>query len=365
MSLSVGIVGLPNVGKSTIFNSMTNAQVASENYAFCTIEPNHGVVCVPDTRMDIITKYVSTEKTIYNTIEFFDIAGLVKGASTGEGLGNKFLSHIRNVDAIIHIVRCFENNDVTHVDGEINPIRDIETINTELILKDIESIEKRIKNVSKTAKSGDAESKKELELLNDMLPDLNNGKMIHDLNIASHQINKLKSLALLTAKPMIYVANIADTDLMNENNIYVKNLTIYLNEKGKELLTLSGAIEMEISSMNINEQKEFLNEYGLKESGLNKMIRYAYKTLNLETFFTAGPKEVRAWSIQKGSTAPEAAGVIHSDFQRGFIKAEVYTIDDLTYYHNENEIKNAGKLRQEGKDYTIKDGDIIFFKFNV
>tara|TARA_B100002052_G_scaffold295367_1_gene321736 strand:- start:20562 stop:21659 length:1098 start_codon:yes stop_codon:yes gene_type:complete len=365
MGLSVGIVGLPNVGKSTIFNSMTNAQVASENYAFCTIEPNHGIVSVPDMRIDKIKEYIPTEKTIYNTIEFFDIAGLVKGASTGEGLGNKFLSHIRNVDAIIHIVRCFENNDVTHVDGDINPIRDIETINTELILKDIESIEKRIKNIAKIAKSGDTESKKELELLNNMLPDLNEGKMIHDLDIDNQQLNQLKSLALLTAKPMIYVANIADTDLMEEDNIYVTNLRTYLSDNKKVLLTLSGAIEMEISSMDVNEQKEFLNEYGLEESGLNKMIRYAYQTLQLETFFTAGPKEVRAWSIRKGSTAPKGAGVIHSDFERGFIKAEVYTINDLIKYKNEIEIKNAGKLRQEGKEYIINDGDIIFFKFNV
>lgn len=365
MGLSVGIVGLPNVGKSTIFNSMTNAQVASENYAFCTIEPNHGIVSVPDMRIDKIKEYIPTEKTIYNTIEFFDIAGLVKGASTGEGLGNKFLSHIRNVDAIIHIVRCFENNDVTHVDGDINPIRDIETINTELILKDIESIEKRIKNIAKIAKSGDTESKKELELLNNMLPYLNEGKMIHDLDIDNQQLNQLKSLALLTAKPMIYVANIADTDLMEEDNIYVTNLRTYLSDNKKVLLTLSGAIEMEISSMDVNEQKEFLNEYGLEESGLNKMIRYAYQTLQLETFFTAGPKEVRAWSIRKGSTAPKGAGVIHSDFERGFIKAEVYTINDLIKYKNEIEIKNAGKLRQEGKEYIINDGDIIFFKFNV
>ena len=365
MSLSVGIVGLPNVGKSTIFNSMTNAQVASENYAFCTIEPNHGVVLVPDTRIDTIKKYITTEKTIYNTIEFFDIAGLVKGASTGEGLGNKFLSHIRNVDAIIHIVRCFENGDVTHVDGDIDPIRDIETINTELLLKDIESIEKRIKTIEKIAKRGDAEAKSELNLLNNMLPDLNEGKMIHDLQIEHSELEKLKSLALLTAKPMIYVANISDEDLINPDNTYLNNLRTYLEEQGKIMITLSGEIEMEISSMDINEQKDFLKEYGLEESGLNKMIRNAYKTLQLETFFTAGPKEVRAWSIKRGSTAPEAAGVIHTDFQRGFIKAEVYTINDLIEYNDENEIKNAGKLRQEGKDYIVKDGDVIFFKFNV
>ena len=365
MSLSVGIVGLPNVGKSTIFNSMTNAQVASENYAFCTIEPNHGVVLVPDTRIDTIKKYIATEKTIYNTIEFFDIAGLVKGASTGEGLGNKFLSHIRNVDAIIHIVRCFENGDVTHVDGDIDPIRDIETINTELLLKDIESIEKRIKTIGKIAKSGDPEAKSELNLLNNMLPDLNEGKMIHDLQIEHSDLEKLRSLALLTAKPMIYVANISDNDLTNPDNTYLNNLRTYLEAQGKIVITLSGAIEMEISSMDINEQKDFLKEYGLEESGLNKMIRNAYKTLQLETFFTAGPKEVRAWSIQRGSTAPEAAGVIHTDFQRGFIKAEVYTINDLIEYNDENEIKNAGKLRQEGKDYIVKDGDVIFFKFNV
>ena len=365
MSLSVGIVGLPNVGKSTIFNSMTNAQVASENYAFCTIEPNHGIVMVPDTRIETIKEYITTEKTIYNTIEFFDIAGLVKGASTGEGLGNKFLSHIRNVDAIIHIVRCFKNEDVTHIDGDINPIRDIETINTELLLKDIESIDKRIKNIAKIVKGRDKDSKKELELLEKILQDLNKGNMIHDLKLDSMNLIKLKSLALLTAKPMIYIANISDTDLVDYNNQYLTTLLDYIKSTGKTLLTLSGAIEMEISSMPPDEQKEFLKEYGLKESGLNKMIRYAYKTLNLETFFTAEPKEIRAWSVPRGSKALEAAGIIHSDFQRGFIKAEVYTIDDLVRYENENEIKSAGKLRQEGKDYIVKDGDVIFFKFNV
>ena len=365
MSLSVGIVGLPNVGKSTIFNSMTNAQVASENYAFCTIEPNHGIVMVPDSRIETIKKYIDTEKTIYNTIEFFDIAGLVKGASTGEGLGNKFLSHIRNVDAIIHVVRCFKNTDVTHVDGDIDPIRDIETINTELLIKDIESIEKRIKNIQKIAKSGDKEAKKELELLEKILGDLNDGRMIHDLKLDSSNLKILKSLALLTEKPMIYVANISDADLTDNSNQHLTTLSNYIQSSDKTLLTLSGAIEMEISSMDADEQKEFLKEYGLEESGLNKMIRYAYKTLQLETFFTAGPKEIRAWSIPGGSKAPEAAGAIHSDFERGFIKAEIYTIDDLIKYENENDIKNAGKLRQEGKEYIVQDGDVIFFKFNI
>lgn len=365
MGLSVGIVGLPNVGKSTIFNAMTNAQVSSENYAFCTIEPNHGIVMVPDKRIETIKEYIQTEKTIYNTIEFFDIAGLVKGASNGEGLGNKFLSHIRNVDAIIHIVRCFNNADVTHVDGDINPIRDIEIINTELLLKDIESVEKRIKNIEKIAKSGDKESIKELELLQTILIELNDGRMINDIKLDKSDLHKLKSLALLTSKPMIFIANISDTDLPNNKNESLQTLTDYIETTGKTLLTLSGEIEMEISSMDQEEQMEYLHEYGLKESGLNKMIRHAYKILDLETFFTAGPKEVRAWSIPRGSKAPEAAGTIHSDFERGFIKAEIYTIDDLIKYKNENEIRNAGKLRQEGKEYMIKDGDVIFFKFNV
>ena len=365
MSLSVGIVGLPNVGKSTIFNSMTNAQVASENYAFCTIEPNHGVVTVPDPRIDQIVKFIPTEKIIYNTVEFFDIAGLVKGASTGEGLGNKFLSHIRNVDAIIHIVRCFDNSDVTHVSGNIDPIKDIEVINTELILKDIETTEKRIKNTQKVAKSGDKDAAQELKLLDTILEKLSQGVMIHDVELSSNDIKILKSLSLLTSKPMIYVANISDSDLPDNNNEHFQLLQEYLNKSNKTLLSLSGAIEMEISSMEVEEQKEFLKEYGLKESGLNRLIRYAYKTLNLETFFTAGPKEVRAWSIKKNSKAPQAAGVIHTDFERGFIKAEVYTLDELTKYKNEIEIKNAGLMRQEGKDYIVSDGDIIFFKFNV
>ena len=366
MGLSVGIVGLPNVGKSTIFNALTNASVASENYAFCTIEPNHGIVNVPDSRIKTINSYIQTEKIIYNTIEFVDIAGLVQGASKGEGLGNKFLSHIRDVSAIIHVLRCFENENITHVDGEVNPIRDIETINTELILKDIETVEKRILSVSKLAKGGDKNAKNELMLMEYILEALNNGKMIYQMNLDENQILEIKSFSLLTSKSMIFVANISENDLLNmNNNQHIKSLEQYCINNKQSLIILSGAIEMEISSMPENEQQEFLDTYNLKESSLNKMISEAYKTLNLETFFTAGPKEIRAWPIIKGSTAPEAAGVIHSDFQRGFIRAETYNIDDLVELNNEQEIKNAGKLRQEGKDYIVNDGDIIFFKFNV
>ena len=365
MSLSVGIIGLPNVGKSTIFNALTEAKVASENYPFCTIDPNHGIVQVPDKRIEQINSYIETEKIIYNSIEFVDIAGLVKGASTGEGLGNKFLSQIRNVDAIIHVVRCFDSKDITHVDGNVNPVRDIETINTELILKDIESIDKRINNVTKIAKSGDKNAKTELDLLNKINNHLNEGDLIINLKLTAEEKVMLKSFALLTSKPMIFVANISDQDLMNENNNHSKALLEYATSKNKIVVELSGSIEMEIAGIDKEDQLEFLKEYGLEESGLNKMIRSAYKILNLETFFTAGPKEIRAWSIPKGASAPNAAGVIHTDFERGFIKAEVYNIEDLIEFKNEENIKSAGKLRQEGKDYIVNDGDIIFFKFNV
>ena len=365
MSLSVGIIGLPNVGKSTIFNALTEAKVASENYPFCTIDPNHGIVQVPDNRIEQINSYIETEKIIYNSIEFVDIAGLVKGASTGEGLGNKFLSQIRNVDAIIHVVRCFESKDITHVDGNVNPVRDIETINTELILKDIESIDKRINNVTKIAKSGDKNAKTELDLLKKINNHLNEGDLIINLELNDEEKVMLKSFALLTSKPMIFVANISDNDLINENNNHSKALLEYATSKNKTVVELSGSIEMEIAGIDKEDQLEFLKEYGLEESGLNKMIRSAYKILNLETFFTAGPKEIRAWSIPKGASAPNAAGVIHTDFERGFIKAEVYNIEDLIEFKNEENIKSAGKLRQEGKDYIVNDGDIIFFKFNV
>ena len=365
MSLSVGIIGLPNVGKSTIFNALTNATVASENYAFCTIDPNHGIVQVPDSRIDIINSHIETEKIIYNTIEFVDIAGLVKGASTGEGLGNKFLSQIRNVDAIIHVVRCFENKDIAHVDGAINPIRDIETINTELILKDIESVDKRIKSIEKLAKSGDKDSKYEFELLIKISNHLDSGDLIINLDLSDDEKSKLKSFSLLTAKPIIFIANISDDDLMSQSNEHCKSLSLYTQETNKPIIQLSGSIEMEIAGIAKEEQTEYLNEFGLKESGLNKMIRTAYGILNLETFFTAGPKEIRAWPIHKGSTAPTAAGVIHSDFERGFIKAEIYNIEDLIEFKSEDQIKSAGRLRQEGKNYIVNDGDIIFFKFNV
>tara|TARA_B100001750_G_C15508152_1_gene601803 strand:+ start:1753 stop:2853 length:1101 start_codon:yes stop_codon:yes gene_type:complete len=366
MGLSVGIVGLPNVGKSTIFNALTNASVASENYAFCTIEPNHGIVNVPDSRIEIINQYIETEKIVYNSIEFVDIAGLVKGASKGEGLGNKFLSHIRDVNAIIHVLRCFDNKDITHVDGEINPIRDIETINTELILKDIETVEKRINSISKLAKSGDKNAQKEYELMLLIVDELNDGNMIYSINLNTSQKTLIKSFSLLTSKPMIFVANISEEELANSNNSNnMKMLLQYCEEKKQSLIILSGAIEMEIASMPKNEQKEFLETYNLRESGLSKMISEAYRILALETFFTAGPKEIHAWPILKGSTAPQAAGVIHTDFQRGFIKAEIYNIKDLVELKSEYEIKNAGRLRQEGKDYIVHDGDIVFFKFNV
>ncbi len=365
MSLSVGIVGLPNVGKSTIFNALTQSSVASENYAFCTIDPNHGIVQVPDKRIQTINKYIETEKIVLNTIEFVDIAGLVKGASAGEGLGNKFLSQIRNVNAIVHVVRCFNNNDITHVDTTIDPIRDIDTINTELILKDIESVDKRINSISKNAKSGDKDAREELELLEKIISHLNDNKMINDMTLENSEKMQIKSFSLLTSKPMIFVANVSDDDLLSDNNNNLIELEKFLSKINKKMVTLSGVIEMEISNLEEELQDEYLKEFGLAESGLDKMIKCAYDILNLKTYFTAGPKEIRAWPILNGSTAPEAAGVIHSDFQRGFIKAEVYNIADLIELKNEQEIKNNGRLRQEGKDYIVKDGDVIHFKFNV
>ena len=363
--MKVGIVGLPNVGKSTIFNALTNAKIPANNYPFCTIDPNVGSVVVKDKRLDVINKYISTDKIIPTSIEFVDIAGLVKGASQGEGLGNQFLSHIRNIDVIVHLTRCFENNDITHVEGSVDPIRDIQIIETELIMKDLESVEKKINKVGKVAKSGDKQAAHQLVILNKITKHLNEGTTLNKVDFESGEFGYLSTLFLLTNKPVIYIANIGEDDMSEKSNTYSKQVEKYAHQCQSEFLALCGNIEMEISNLNKSDQADYLAMYNLDSSGLDKLIQSAYSMLGLETFFTAGAQEIKAWTIKKGFTAPQAAGVIHTDFERGFIKAEIYTIADLEQHESEVSLKNAGKIRQEGKEYVVKDGDVIFFKFNV
>jgi GTP-binding protein YchF len=365
MGLQCGIVGLPNVGKSTLFNALSNAKAEAANFPFCTIEPNVGVINVPDERLGILKELVNPQKVIPTVIEFVDIAGLVKGASKGEGLGNQFLANIREVDAIVHVVRCFDNDNIVHVSGKVDPIEDKEIIDTELQLRDLDSVDKRIQRVEKTAKSGDAKAKRELETLLKFKTHLEQGKNARSLEMDPEQRMAIRELQLLTDKPIIYVANVEETSV-NTGNKWSDMLQKISDSEHAEMIIVSAAIEAQIAEFDDPDEKDmFLEEYGLKESGLSKLIRSAYSRLNLITYFTAGVQEVRAWTIKKGWKAPQAAGVIHTDFEKGFIKAEVIKLADYQQYKTENGCKEAGKLAIEGKEYVVQDGDIMHFRFNV
>lgn len=363
MGLKCGIVGLPNVGKSTTFNCLTKAGIPAENYPFCTIEPNTGIVPVPDPRLDKIAAIVNPQRILPTTVEFVDIAGIVKGASEGEGLGNKFLSHIRETDAIVHVVRCFEDENVTHVSGKISPAEDIEVINTELALADLETVERALQRVQKGMKSGDKAAIAEHGLLERIKKQIDQGKPARALDFTREEKPLLNSFHLLTLKPTLYVANVAENGFTN-NPLLDEVMKIAAAEKS-QVVVICAAIEAEIAELDEEEKKMFLEELKLEEPGLNRLIHSAYKLLNLETYFTAGEKEVRAWTIHAGDTAPQAAGVIHTDFEKGFIRAEVISYDDFIKYKGEAGAKEAGKWRLEGKDYIVKDGDLMHFRFNV
>ncbi|WEE35666.1 redox-regulated ATPase YchF [Lactiplantibacillus paraplantarum] len=366
MALTAGIVGLPNVGKSTLFNAITKAGAEMANYPFATIDPNVGMVEVPDKRLDRIQELIPAKKVVPTTFEFTDIAGIVKGASKGEGLGNKFLENIRQVDAIVHVVRAFDDDNITHVTGKVDPQDDIETINLELSLADLEAVDKRLAKVQRAAKGSDKEAKAELAVLEKIKPALEAGKPVRSLEFNDDDQQIVKGLFLLTSKPVLYVANIAEDDMAEpENSKYFQVVADYAKQEGAQAIGVAAETEEEIAELDDDDKADFLAAEGVEEPGLNKLIRASYKLLGLETFFTAGGKETRAWTFRRGTKAPQAAGIIHSDFERGFIRAEVMSYDALDEAGSEAKVKENGKLRLEGKDYVMQDGDIVEFRFNV